>query len=111
MKPSRRRPHLSRLIRLIESLEPRTLLSAGVLDTTFGTAGAVLFSSVAGVNGIATQPNGDIIPERKKLGHRLTHVPGFPNVNAKKISNAINANTRLACGNTNTAVFRASFCW
>ncbi|MDB5319200.1 MAG: uncharacterized protein JWN40_831 [Phycisphaerales bacterium] len=76
----------------IESLEPRTLLSAGDLDPTFGAHGVVVFPDiVAPVVGLATQSDGKFVLANhttvyrfradgtldRSFGHRGHVTPGF----------------------------------
>jgi uncharacterized delta-60 repeat protein len=52
-------PHPPRLIRPLEPLEPRTLLSAGDLDPAFGVHGVVTYPDIPGpAVGLATQSDG-----------------------------------------------------
>src|SRR5436309_372857 len=55
------RPRTRRL--MLESLEERTLLNAGLPDPTFGAGGLVTtnFSYVGGNNGVAVQADGKIV--------------------------------------------------
>lgn len=78
--------------RLIESLEPRRLLSAGDLDPTFGAGGVFAYPDIPGpAVGIATQSDGKYVVAThtalyrfrangkidKSFGHRGHIVPGF----------------------------------
>src|ERR1051326_6583504 len=62
VRTSRRRP--SRYQPQIEALEDRCLLSAGALDSTFGSGGIVTTAPTRGNDygqGVLLQPNGDLI--------------------------------------------------
>jgi uncharacterized delta-60 repeat protein len=66
-----RRPSYSSA--LVQSLESRRLLSAGVLDTSFATAGRAVLPFIDG-RIIGTQPNGQIIVEQFTYGSSSVHL-------------------------------------